>query len=99
MSKGVFDDCATSCPKCRWTITVDRTYVSQLENGRESRTVDMLFRIWAVLGMKASELIAHVERGLLPRRKELLYRSSRTGPRTNSIPMGSASYLYGAATF
>lgn len=48
---------------------VDRTYVSQLENGHKSPTVDVLFRICPVLGMSASELIAQVERGLLSRRK------------------------------
>jgi transcriptional regulator with XRE-family HTH domain len=48
---------------------VDRTYVSQLENGHKSPTVDVLFRICPILGMTASELIAQVERGLLSRRK------------------------------
>ena len=48
---------------------VDRTYVSQLENGHKSPTVDFLFRICPILGMTASELIAPVERGLLTRRK------------------------------
>ena len=48
---------------------VDRTYISQLENGHKSPTVDVLFRICPVLGMSASELIAQVERGLLSRRK------------------------------
>ena len=48
---------------------VDRTYVSQLENGHKSPTVDVLFRICPVLGMSVSELIAQVERGLLSRRK------------------------------
>ncbi len=48
---------------------IDRTYVSQLENGHKSPTVDVLFRICPVLGMSASDLIAQVERGLLSRRK------------------------------
>jgi transcriptional regulator with XRE-family HTH domain len=48
---------------------VDRTYVSQLENGHKSPTVDVLFRICPVLGMAASELIAQVERDLQSRRK------------------------------
>jgi transcriptional regulator with XRE-family HTH domain len=48
---------------------VDRTYVSQLENGHKSPTVDVLFRICPVLGLAASELIASVERTLLSRRK------------------------------
>jgi transcriptional regulator with XRE-family HTH domain len=48
---------------------IDRTYVSQLENGHKSPTVDVLFRICPVLGMAASELIAQVERSLQSRRK------------------------------
>jgi transcriptional regulator with XRE-family HTH domain len=48
---------------------VDRTYVSQLENGHKSPTVEVLFRICQALGMAASELIAQVERSLLSRRK------------------------------
>ena len=48
---------------------VDRTYISELENGHKSPTVDVLFRICPVLGMAASELIAQVERALQARRK------------------------------
>lgn len=48
---------------------VDRTYISQLENGHKSPTVEILFRICPILGMTASELIAQVERGLLSRKK------------------------------
>jgi transcriptional regulator with XRE-family HTH domain len=48
---------------------VDRAYVSQLENGHKSPTVDVLFRICPVLGMAPSELIAQVERDLQTRRK------------------------------
>jgi transcriptional regulator with XRE-family HTH domain len=48
---------------------VDRTYISQLENGHKSPTVDVLFRICPVLGLAASELIAQVERDLQSRRK------------------------------
>jgi transcriptional regulator with XRE-family HTH domain len=48
---------------------VDRTYISQLENGHKSPTVDVLFRLCPVLGMAASELIAQVERSLQSRRK------------------------------
>jgi transcriptional regulator with XRE-family HTH domain len=48
---------------------IDRTYVSQLENGHKSPTVDVLFRLCPVLGMAASELIAQVERSLQSRRK------------------------------
>ncbi len=48
---------------------VDRTYISQLENGHKSPTVDVLFRICPVLGMAPSELIANVERAQQSRRK------------------------------
>jgi transcriptional regulator with XRE-family HTH domain len=48
---------------------LDRTYVSQLENGHKSPTVEVLFRLAPVLGMAASELIAQVERSLQSRRK------------------------------
>ena len=48
---------------------LDRTYVSQLENGHKSPTVDVLFRICPVVGMACSELIAQVERALQSRRK------------------------------
>lgn len=48
---------------------IDRTYVSQLENGHKSPTVDVLFRVCPILGMAASELIAQVERSLQGRKK------------------------------
>jgi transcriptional regulator with XRE-family HTH domain len=48
---------------------VDRTYISELENGHKSPSVEILFRICPVLGMAASELIAQVERALTTRRK------------------------------
>ncbi|MEO8493888.1 MAG: helix-turn-helix transcriptional regulator [Planctomycetota bacterium] len=41
---------------------VDRTYISQLEHDKKSPTLDVLFRISAALGVKASVLIARVER-------------------------------------
>lgn len=48
---------------------VDRTYISELENGHKSPTVDVLFRICPVLGLAVSEFIAQVERALQsPRR-------------------------------
>jgi transcriptional regulator with XRE-family HTH domain len=48
---------------------LDRTYISHLENGHKSPTVDVLLRICQVLGVPASELLAHVERALATRRK------------------------------
>ena len=41
---------------------VDRTYISQLEHDKKSPTLDVLFRISDALGIKASVLIARVER-------------------------------------
>lgn len=40
---------------------LDRTYVSQLENGKKSPTLDVLFRLCDATGVRASELIARVE--------------------------------------
>ena len=37
---------------------IDRTYVSSLERGRYSATVDMLERLAAVLGVKPDDLLA-----------------------------------------
>jgi len=41
---------------------VDRSYVSLLENDKKSPTLDMLFRLCDALGVKASRLIARVEK-------------------------------------
>ena len=41
---------------------IDRTYVSQLERNLKSPTLDVLFRICDALKIRASELIARVER-------------------------------------
>jgi transcriptional regulator with XRE-family HTH domain len=41
---------------------VDRSYISQLENDHKSPTVDMLFLICKALGVRASEILAEVER-------------------------------------
>jgi transcriptional regulator with XRE-family HTH domain len=41
---------------------VDRSYISQLENGHKSPTVDMLFLLCKSLGVQASEVLAEVER-------------------------------------
>jgi len=41
---------------------LDRSYVSQLENGHKSPTVNVLFRICDALGVRPSEIFARVER-------------------------------------
>ena len=45
-----------------FTAGVDRTYISQLENDRKSPTVDVLFRLCDAMGIRASQLIARVEK-------------------------------------
>ena len=40
---------------------MDRGYLSELENDHQSPTVDMLCRLCAALGVRASELLARVE--------------------------------------
>jgi transcriptional regulator with XRE-family HTH domain len=41
---------------------IDRTYISQLEHDKKSPTVDVLFRLCDALGVKASRLLARVEK-------------------------------------
>lgn len=41
---------------------VSREYVSQLENGRKSPTVQVLLRVCRAMGASASDLIAKVEK-------------------------------------
>jgi len=40
---------------------MSREYVSKLERGQQSLTVDTLFRLCAVLGVKASAILSKVE--------------------------------------
>jgi transcriptional regulator with XRE-family HTH domain len=47
----------------------DRTYISHLENGHKSPTLDVLLRICQVLNVAASELVGRVERSLETRKK------------------------------
>jgi transcriptional regulator with XRE-family HTH domain len=48
---------------------LDRTYISHLENGHKSPTVDVLFRISTALGISAAQLITQVEQSLENRRR------------------------------
>lgn len=48
---------------------LDRTYISHLENGHKSPTVDTLFQICPVLGIAVSELISNVEHRMQSRRR------------------------------
>jgi transcriptional regulator with XRE-family HTH domain len=42
---------------------IDRSYLSQLENDKKSPTLDLLFRVCKAIGIKASTLVARVEKG------------------------------------
>jgi transcriptional regulator with XRE-family HTH domain len=41
---------------------VDRSYISQLERGLKSPTLDMLLRLCMALGVSAAEIVARVEK-------------------------------------
>lgn len=41
---------------------VDRSYISEIERGKKSPTLETLFRLCDAIGIKASTLIARVER-------------------------------------
>lgn len=42
---------------------VHRTYVSMLERGKGSPTLDTLLELCAAMGIKASDLVRRIERG------------------------------------
>jgi transcriptional regulator with XRE-family HTH domain len=48
--------------KLAFAADLDRTYISRLENGRMSPTLDTLLRIGDALGVPGSTLVARVER-------------------------------------
>jgi transcriptional regulator with XRE-family HTH domain len=48
---------------------LDRIYISHLENGHKSPTIETLFEICRVLGISTSELIRQVERSAGSRHK------------------------------
>ena len=47
---------------------IDRSYLSQLENDKKPPTLDLLMRVCEAIGIKASTLVARVER-TLPKKK------------------------------
>ena len=49
---------------------IDRTYISQLENGHKSPTVDVLLRLCDALGVSASDFLARVEATRKPKVKK-----------------------------
>jgi transcriptional regulator with XRE-family HTH domain len=52
------------------TAKVDRTYISDIENDKVSPTVDMLERLCAALGVRASVILARAEDALTPADEE-----------------------------
>jgi transcriptional regulator with XRE-family HTH domain len=48
---------------------MDRAYLSEVENGKRSLSVDRLLRICRALGWRATDVIAAVEGELNPQRK------------------------------
>ena len=56
------EEAGMSQEKLAFGASVDRSYLSELENNHYSPTVEMLFRLCDALGISASELIARVER-------------------------------------
>ena len=55
--------------KLAFDAGVDRTYISQLEHDKKSPTVDVLLRICDAIGVKASEVIANVEKSRPTKRR------------------------------
>lgn len=49
--------------KLSFAAEIDRSYISLLENNRQSPTVDLLFRLCEAMGVSASDLIRRVEAG------------------------------------
>ena len=47
--------------KLSFEASVDRTYISELENDHKSPTVDVLLRLCKAMNVRASSIIARVE--------------------------------------
>jgi DNA-binding XRE family transcriptional regulator len=56
------EDAGMTQEKLSFEAELDRTYISHLENDKKSPTVDVLFRIADALGIRASDLLARVEK-------------------------------------
>lgn len=63
--------------KLAFEAEIDRTYVSHLERGKQSPTVDVLFRIAKAVGVPASEILARVEKSRSDIPKKPQPRTSR----------------------
>lgn len=53
-----------------YAASMDRTYISQLENNHKSPTVDAFFRLCDALNVSASGLLARVEATRKPKAKK-----------------------------
>jgi len=47
---------------------MDRAYISEVENGKRSLSVDRLLRISSALNVRAADIIAEIEKQLLKKR-------------------------------
>ncbi len=47
--------------KLAYEAGLDRTYISHLENDKKSLTLDLVFRLCQMMGIKASDLVREVE--------------------------------------
>lgn len=63
-------DAGLTQEKLSWLASVDRSYISQLENNRWSPNVEVLFRLCDAMGVVASELIARVEKSRKPKTRQ-----------------------------
>jgi transcriptional regulator with XRE-family HTH domain len=43
---------------------MDRAYISEVENGKRSLSVDRLLRLCAAIGVQANEIVSKIERQL-----------------------------------
>ena len=56
------EEAGMSQEKLSFEAGVDRSYLSELENNHRSPTVEMLLRLCDAMDVRASELLARVER-------------------------------------
>jgi len=56
------EKCGLTQEKLGFESGYHRTYISQLERGQKSPTLKAIFKIASALGIKASDLVARIER-------------------------------------
>lgn len=64
------EDAELTQEQLSFAATIDRSYISLLENNKKSPTVDVLFRLCDALGVSASGLLARVEATRKPKAKK-----------------------------